>query len=97
MKDMNAVIAKADVRFFPELAASQIELTLHHQMGDSLFRMPMSDTSMYGILNLFRKDSICDLNGQYCRMLIDDSTGRVESIRNIVYDEMGELVDDPIA
>ena len=97
MKNYNAVITKADVRFFPELSISQIELTLRYQMGNALFRVPMNEYSMFGILNLFRKDSIYDLNGQYCRMSMDENSGRVDSIMNIIYDEMGAIQDSPVA
>ena len=97
MKNYNAVITKADVRFFPELSISQIELTLRYQMGNALFRVPMNEYSMFDILNLFRKDSIYDLNGQYCRMSMDENTGRVDSIMNIIYDEMGAIQDSPVA
>ena len=97
MKNYNAVITEADVRFFPELSISQIELTLRYQMGNALFRVPMNEDSMFGILNLFRKDSIYDLNGQYCRMSMDENTGRVDSIMNIIYDEMGAIQDNPVA
>ena len=97
MKNYNAVITKADVRFFPELSISQIELTLKYQMGNALFRVPMNEYSMFDILNLFSKDSIYDLNGQYCRMSMDDTTGRVSSIMNIIYDEMGAIQDNPVA
>lgn len=97
MKNYNAVIAKADVHFFPELSSSQIELTLRYQMGNALFRVPMNEDSMYGILKLFRKDSIYDLNGQYCRMSMDETTGQVDSIMNIIYDEMGAIQDNPVA
>ena len=97
MKNYNAVITKADVRFFPELSISQIELTLRYQMGDALFRVPMNEYSMFDILNLFSKDSIYDLNGQYCRMSMDENSGRVDSIMNIIYDEMGAIQDNPVA
>ena len=97
MKNYNAVITKADVRFFPELSISQIELTLRYQMGDALFRVPMNECSMFDILNLFSKDSIYDLNGQYCRMSMDENSGRVDSIMNIIYDEMGAIQDNPVA
>ncbi len=97
MKDFNAVVAKADVHFFPELSTSQIELTLRYQRGNVLFRVPMNEDSMYRILSLFNKDSIYELNGQYCRMVMDEGTGRVDSIRNIIYDEMGDLQDNPVA
>ena len=97
MKNYNAVITKADVRFFPELSISQIELTLRYQMGNALFRVPMNEYSMFDILNLFSKDSIYDLNGQYCRMSMDETTGRVSSIMNIIYDEMGVIQDNPVA
>ena len=97
MKNSNAVITKADVRFFPDLSIRQTELTLRYQMGNALFRVPMNEDSMFGILNLFRKDSIYDLNGQYCRMSMDENTGRVDSIMNIIYDEMGAIQDNPVA
>ena len=97
MKNYNAVITKADVRFFPELSISQIELTLKYQMGNALFRVPMNEYSMFDILNLFSKDSFYDLNGQYCRMSMDENTGRVDSIMNIIYDEMGAIQDNPVA
>ena len=97
MKSVNAVITKADVHFIPELDTNQIELTMHYDKGNVLFRMPMSNDSMYSIINVFQKDSICDLKGQYCRLLMDEFTGRVDSIRNILYDEWGELQDNPVA
>ena len=97
MKNVNAVISKADVHFFPELDTNQIELTLKYDKGTALLRVPMNNDSMYAILNVFNKSSILDLNGEYCRMFMDERTGRVESIKNIIYDECGELVDNPIA
>ena len=97
MKNVNAVISKADVHFIPELDANQIELTLKYDRGDTLFRMPLNNDSMYSILNVFHKDSIADLNGMYCRVLMDENTGRVDSVRNILYDDFGELQDNPIA
>lgn len=97
MKNVNAVISKADVHFFPELSINQIELTLNYERGNALFRMPLNNDSMYSILNVFHKDSIAELNGMYCRVLLDESTGRVDSIRNIIYDDMGELQDSPVA
>ena len=52
---------------------------------------------MFDILNLFRRASIYDLNGQYCLMSMDETTGRVDSIMNIIYDEMGAIQDNPVA
>jgi len=96
MKSFNAIVAHADVRFFPELSTSQIELTLRYQRGTVLFRAPMSVDSMLKILSIFNKDRIYDLNGQYCRMSLDEETGRIDSIGNIMYDELGELQDNPV-
>ena len=93
----NAVISKADVRFYPELCANQIELTLQSGRGESLFRIPMDSDSMYEILNTFGKDSVMALQGVYCRAVIDDATCAVRGIRDIVYDSFGEIEDNPIA
>ena len=81
MKSYNAVIAKADVHFFPELSVSQIELTLRYQMGNALFRVPMNEDSMFGILNLFSKDSIYDLNGR----LVRQNATSLEGLRPGIY------------
>lgn len=96
MKTVNAVVSKADVHFYPELSASQIELILSHDGGKSILRVPMDNNSMYDILNVFNKDSIYDLNGQYCRLFLD-STGRVDNIKNILHDECGSIENNPIA
>lgn len=97
MKKVNAVVTKADVRFFPELDKSQIELRLQYDMGNALLRAPMNSASLYSILNVFGKDSVDELNGQYCRVLMDEQTGRVDSVMNIIYDDLGELQDNPVA
>lgn len=97
MKKVNAVVTKADVRFFPELDKSQIELRLQYDMGNALLRAPMNSKSLYSILNVFGKDSVDELNGQYCRVLMDEQTGRVDSVMNIIYDDLGELQDNPVA
>ena len=97
MININAMITNADVRFFPELDRSQIELTLQYDRAEALLRVPMDSQSMYSIFNLFSKDSVNELKGQYCRMLMDEKTGRVDSIRNIMYDNLGELQDNPVA
>lgn len=94
---VNAIINKADVHFFPELGQNQIELTLLYDRGRALFRTPMNSDSMYRLLNLFGKDSLYDLQGQYCRLYLDDSTSRVDGIANIIHDEFGWMQDNPIA
>lgn len=96
MKTVNAIVSKSDVHFYPELSASQIELTLSHNKGKAVLRIPMDSDSMYGILNIFNKDSVYDLNGQYCRLCFDNSTGRVNHIKNILHDECGSIVNNPI-
>lgn len=96
MIDVNAVISNADVRFLPDMPVNQIELKLHYAGGDAMLRIPMDDKSMYSILNVFNKDSVGGLKGEYCRMLMDETTGRVDSIRNILYDDFGEIQDNPI-
>jgi len=97
MKDVNAIITNADVHFFPELDANQIELTLQFNKGNGLLRVPMCNDSMYSIYNLFNKNSIKELNGQYCRVIMDELTGRIDGIKNIIYDDRGELQDNPVA
>jgi len=96
MKSMNAIISKADVHFYPDLSLSQIELTLRLDKGNAVFRAPMDSDSMFKVLNVFNKNSIHDLTGEYCRVLIDEETGRVDCLKNIVFDEFGEFQNDPM-
>ena len=95
MKHVNAMITKADVRFYPDVSTSQLELTLTLDKGTALFRAPMDSDTMFRILSIFNKDSVSELNGQYCRVLFNDDENRIEGIMNIVFDEFGELQNDP--
>ena len=96
IKSVNAIVSKADVHFYPDLSLSQIEITLQFDKGSALLRAPMDADSMFDILNVFNKDNIHDLTGECCRVFMDDETGRIDSIRHIVFDGFGELKDNPL-
>lgn len=95
-KSLNARIAKADLRFYPEVMASQIELTLQMDRGSALFKIPASEEKMLSIYENFQSDSLNDLQGKYCRAVMDEDTGRVMSIMNIIHDECTEITEDPV-
>lgn len=96
IKSWNAVVSKADVRFYPEVMASQIELVIQHERGNSLFRIPETNDARMGMYRIFNTGSMDDLKGRYCRASIDEYTGEVVSLKNIIYDGINELQNDPI-
>ncbi len=92
----NALIVRQNLRLYPDVMQNQIELTVQHQRGQSLLRMPATPESMLELYRIFRADSLEDLHGQFCRIVVDDGTGRIDSMKNIIYDDYGELSDDPV-
>lgn len=97
MINVNAIIQNADVHFLPELDVNQIELTIAYEQGKAMLRLPMNTDSMCGLMRVFNRDSLSELKGEYCRLLMDEMTGRVASVKNIMYDSCGELYDNPVA
>ena len=96
MKNVNAIVTRAEVHFFPDILASQIELTLESEKGKFLFCARIDDDVMCKIVTIFNKDIIGELQGEYCRLFYDEDTGMPSSIRNIVYDSFGELQSNPV-
>ena len=96
LKQVNAVVSNANVRFYPEVTAMQIEMTLQMERGNAMIRVPVTTDEMFKMYKIFGTDNINALSGQYCRVTVDDLTGRIESIKNIIYDDGCVIYDNPI-
>lgn len=96
MKIFNAVVKKADMRFYPEVMQNQIELVLQFERGNAFFRSPATSDRMLGMYRMFNTGSIGEMNGKYCRVAIDENTGVVDSIGDILYENENRLENDPI-
>lgn len=96
IKDVNARIANANVRVYPEAMAMQIELMLQMERGQALFRVPATADKMLDIYQVFNADSIESLRGRFCRVVMDDETGNIHAIKNILYDDFNEICEEPV-
>lgn len=93
---MNAMVTGANVCFYPEVTEKQIELAIQMERGNALVRMPDDLESWQRIRDVFDASSINELYGHYCRVEMDESTGRIDSVRNILYDGRLEIQDNPV-
>lgn len=96
LKMFNAIVKKADMRFYPEVMQNQIELMLQFERGNVFFRSPATSDRMLGMYRLFNTGSIGEMAGRYCRVCIDENTGIVDSIGDILYENGNKLENDPI-
>ena len=96
IKTENGMIYNADVHFYPEMAAKQIEIAIAMERGNAMLRVPDTDDTMINLYRVFGTDSINALKGQYCRVMMDEMTGRIDSIKNIIYDKGCEIQDNPV-
>ena len=95
LKQVNAMVSNANVRFYPEVTAMQIEMALQMERGNVMVRVPATTEEMFKMYKIFGTDNINALPGQYCRVMMDDITGRVDSIKNILYDDDCIIYDNP--
>ena len=95
-KSWNAVVSGADARFYPEIMANQVELTLQYERGRVLFRMADTLDNRLGMYRIFNTGSLSEMNGKCCRLELDDCTGEAMAIRNLIYDAVKPMANDPI-
>lgn len=95
-KDVNARIENANVRIYPDVMEMQIELMLQMERGKALFRLPATPDSMLDIYQVMKTDNLEGLRGMYCRVSMDDETGSIRSIKNIMFDDFREIADEPV-
>ncbi len=95
-EDSQRIYLESRCAFYPERSESQIEIELTCRDGKARLFLPMSADSMFDILKVLQKDSIADLNGVTCRAVFDDDMRRLDSIQNIVYDNLGYISNNPI-
>ena len=93
---MNAIVSGADRRFYPEIMASQVELVLQHERGKSLFRVQETRENSMDMYRIFQTGSLNEMNGRPCRIEVDDCTGEIMSIRNLIYDNVKPVENEPI-
>lgn len=93
MKMVNGRISKADVRVYPEIMQTQIELLIQMQCGTSLFKLPATADAMAQLYNLFSSECVGDLAGKYCRVGIDE-LGKVRFIQDLIYDYDNTLITE---
>lgn len=93
MRMVNGRISKADVRVYPEIMQTQIELLIQMQCGTSLFKLPATADAMARLYNLFSSECVGDLTGKYCRAGIDE-LGKVRFIQDLIYDYDNTLITE---